>query len=324
MPNSANTSALSALWGAISQRQNVRNYGVWVFFLLSLAITAWFTPGFLSWGTLDNTLIQAFPVLLVALGMTMVMSSGGIDISVGAIMAIAGAVSGRLYTSNAGLAPSVAGGILAGGLCGLFNGTLISKFKIQPIIVTLVVMIAGRGLAQTILGKPSVSFSFNSSLNVLGQYKIAGLPIQIVIMITAVAMMFFVVKKTVFAKHVEAIGDNPRAARLVGINILQTTACVYVLCSILCAVAGIMKVALTGGVNAAGLGKFIELDAIAAVAIGGTSFSGGRARIFGTVIGAIIIPLVTVIAGMNDMRDHHAMIFKAVIVIGVLLVRRER
>jgi ribose/xylose/arabinose/galactoside ABC-type transport system permease subunit len=308
----------------MAQRQNVRNYGIWIFFLLSLAITAWFTPGFLSLGTLDNTLVQAFPVMLVALGMTMVMSSGGIDISVGAIMAIAGAVTARLYASNAGLAPSVAGGMLAGGLCGLFNGALISKFKIQPIIVTLVVMIAGRGLAQTILGKPTRDFSFTSSLNALGQYKIAGLPIQIVIMIAAVAMMLFVVKKTVFAKHVEAIGDNPTAARLVGINILWTTVGVYVLCSILCAVAGIMKVAISGGVNAAGLGKFIELDAIAAVAIGGTSFSGGRAKIFGTVIGAIIIPLVTVIAGMNDMQNHHAMIFKAVIVIGVLLANRER
>jgi ribose/xylose/arabinose/galactoside ABC-type transport system permease subunit len=295
-----------------------------MFFLLLLAVTAWFTPGFFSLGTLDNVLVQAFPVMLVALGMTMVMSSGGIDISVGAVMAISGAVTARLYIADAGLVPAIAGGMLAGGFCGLFNGTLISKFKIQPIIVTLVVMIAGRGLAQTILDKPSLDFSFHSSMNALGQYRILGLPVQIVIMAGVVAAMLFLVRKTVIAKQVEAIGDNSTAARLVGINILKTTVFVYVLCSLLCAVAGVMKVARTGGVNAAGLGQLIELDAIAAVAIGGTSFSGGKARVLGTVIGAVIIPLVTVIANMNDMRDHHAMIFKAVIVIGVLWARREK
>ena len=308
----------------IARSRIVRNYGVLIFFLLLIAVSALFTPGFLSLGTLDNTLVQAFPIMLVALGMTMVMSSGGIDISVGAIMAVSGAVSARLYIAGAGLAPSAAGGMLAGGLCGLFNGTLISRFRIQPIVVTLVAMIAGRGLAQTILGKPSLAFPLNSSINALGQYKIAGLPIQVVILLIAVATMLFMVKKTVFAKHVEAIGDNPTAARLVGINILRTTVRVYVLCSIMCAIAGIMKVARTGGVNAGGLGRLIELDAIAAVAIGGTSFSGGRARILGTVIGAVIVPLVTVIANMNDIPDHYAMIFKAAIVIAVLWSHRDQ
>jgi ribose/xylose/arabinose/galactoside ABC-type transport system permease subunit len=313
----------SGFRGTFCERTFLDNYGVLVFFLLLIAVSAFFTPNFLATTTLVNTLVQAFPVMLVALGMTLVMSSGGIDISVGAIMAISGAVAVRLYTANAGLVPAVAGGILAGGLCGLFNGTLIAKFKIQPIIVTLVVMIAGRGLAQTILGKPEVTFSF-TSFEALGLYTIAGLPIQIVILAVAVALMLFVVKRTVFAKHVEAIGDNPRAARLVGINILITTACVYVLCSVLCGIAGIMEAARAGGVNGDLLGKLIELDAIAAVAIGGTSFSGGRARIWGTVMGAVIVPLVTVIANMNNIPDHYSMIFKAIIVIAVLWVRPEK
>jgi len=323
MPNSAGTSPLSVardLWNSIAQRQIVKNYGTLMFFLLLIAVSAFFTPNFLSMGTLTNTLVQAFPVMLVALGMTLVMSSGGIDISVGAIMAISGAVSARLYTSNTGMVPSVAGGILAGGLCGLFNGTLISRFKIQPIIVTLVTLIAVRGLAQTVLGRPELPFSF-TSLNALGHYKIAGLPIQVIIMIVAVATMLFVVRSTVFAKHVEAIGDNPRAARLVGINILFTTVCVYVICSVLCGIAGIMEAARTGGVNANVLGRLKELDAIAAVAIGGTSFSGGRARVLGTAVGAIIVPLVTIIACMNGMPVHYSLIFKAIIVIAVLWAR---
>ena len=326
MANNAKSSTPSAVGDfhrTLRKMKLVKNYGVLVFFLLLIAVSACFTPNFLAMGTLVNTLGQAFPVMLVALGMTLVMSSGGIDISVGAIMAISGAVAARLYTSNAGLVPSVAGGILAGGLCGLFNGTLISRFKIQPIIVTLVVMIAGRGLAQTILGKPEVTYSF-TSFEAIGLYKIAGIRIQLVILAVAVAMMLFVVKRTVFAKRVEAIGDNPTAARLVGINVMLTTACVYVICSVLCSIAGIMEAAQAGGVNANLLGKLVELDAIAAVAIGGTSFSGGRAKIPGTVMGAVIVPLVTVIANMNDIPDHYSMIFKAIIVIAVLWARQER
>ena len=325
MPNSAGTSPRSVagdLWKSIARRQIVKNNGTLVFFLLLIAVSAFFTPNFLSMDTLTNTLVQAFPVMLVGLGMTLVMSSGGIDISVGAIMAISGAVSARIYVADAGVAPAVAGGILSGGLCGLFNGILVARFKIQPIIVTLVTLIAVRGLAQTVLGKDVLPFD-DTPLNALGHYTIAGLPIQVIIMIVAVAMMLFVVRRTVFAKHVEAIGDNPTAARLVGINILLTTAWVYVLCSILCSIAGIMESAQGGGVNANRLGRLIELDAIAAVAIGGTSFSGGRARVLGIALGAIIVPLVTIIARMNGMPVHYSLIFKAIIVIAVLWARSE-
>ncbi len=300
-----------------------------VFFLVLIVLNAFITPNFFSCGTLVNTLVQAFPIVLVALGMTMVISSGGIDISVGAIMAIGGVVATRLFTSEmacfnsgAGLALSIACGIVAGGLCGLFNGTLVSRWRIQPIVVTLVVMIAGRGLAQTILGKPVVSL-FLTPFNTVGTYQLPGdVPVQIVIMLAAVAVMFFVSSKTVFARHVEALGDNPRAARLVGINTVAVTTGVYVLCGILCAIAGIMEAARTAGANAKLLGMNAELDAIAAVAIGGTPFSGGRARIIGTVTGAIVVQLVTVIVNMNDIQFHYSLIFKALIVVIALWVRK--
>ena len=133
-----------------------------------------------------------------------------------------------------------------------------------------------------------------------------------------------IVKKTVFAKHVEAIGDNPRAARLVGINTLTTTIGVYVVCSVLCAIAGIMGAARGGEVNAATLGLFIELDAIAAVAIGGTPFSGGRARIMGTVVGAIVVILVGVIVNMNNIPAHYSLVFKALVVVVAMWAQRKQ
>jgi len=301
-----------------------RDHGATVFFLALIALSALITPNFLSFGTLENTLVQVFPVMLVALGMTLVISSGGIDISVGAIMAISAAVLARLYTSGVGLAPSIGCGILAAGLCGLFNGILISRFRIQPIIVTLVVMIAGRGLAMRVQGQLSTSLEY-TPLGNFGLYKVADkVPVQIVIMLAAVAIILFVVKKTVFAKHVEAIGDNCRAARLVGINTLATTIGVYTVCGIMCAIAGCMEAARIGAVNVAQLGLFIELDAIAAVAIGGTPFSGGRTRILGTVVGAVVVGLVTVIVNMNDIPSHYSMVFKALIVVVAMWTQRKK
>ena len=334
MGHSTTTSTASArnesLFRSIGAWGIFRRHGAVVFFLVLIVLNAFITPNFLSWGTLENTLVQAFPILLIALGMTMVISSGGIDISVGAVMAISGVVSTRLFTSETacfnsgagGLALSVGCGIVAGGLCGLFNGTLISRWRIQPIVVTLVVMIAGRGLAQTILGKPVVSL-FLTPFNSMGTYRLADtVPVQIVIMLVAVAIMFFVSRKTVFARRVEAMGDNPRAARLVGINTTAVTTAVYVLCGALCAVAGIMEAARTGGANAKLLGLSLELDAIAAVAIGGTPFSGGRARIIGTVMGAVVVQLVTVIVNMNGMRFGYSLVFKALIVVIALCAQR--
>ncbi len=308
---------------SLARRDTLGNIAAAAFLPALIVVSALITPNFLSTGTLETTLVQVFSVMLVALGMTLVISSGGIDVSVGAIMAISGAVSARLYTSGTGLVTSVGCGIIAAGLCGVFNGVLISKFRIQPIIVTLVVMIAGRGLAMRIQGQLAVSLEYTAFGN-LGLYKVMDkIPIQIVIMLVAIMIMLLIVNKTVFAKHVEAMGDNCRAARLVGINALTTTIGVYGLCGVLCAIAGNMEAARIGTVNVAKLGLFVELDAIAAVAIGGTPFSGGRARIMGTVVGAIVVGLVTVIVGMNNIPSHYSMVFKALIVVVAMWAQKR-
>jgi len=301
-----------------------RNYSVAMFLLVLIALSASVTPGFTSFGTLEITLVQVFSVMLVALGMTLVISSGGIDISVGAIMAISGAVTVKLYTLGVGWAPSVGGGIAAAALCGLFNGVLISRFRIQPIIVTLVVMIAGRGLARRIQAAPVTSLE-STPFGAFGLHRIGGVvPVQLVIMAIAIGVVLFIVNKTVFAKQTEAIGDNPRAARLVGINTFATTVGVYLGCAILCAVAGIMAASRGGELNAATLGMFIELDAIAAVAIGGTPFSGGKARVVGTVAGAIVVGLVEVIVTMNKIPSEYSMVVKALIVVLAMWAQRKR
>jgi galactofuranose transport system permease protein len=326
MADSEKTAALATsagLQGAASGMKFIKNYSMVIFFLLLIVLNARFTPNFLSTGTLDNTLRQVFPIMLVALGMTLVISSGGIDISVGAIMAVSAAVIARCYTADMGVILSVGCGVLAAGLCGLLNGVLISKFKIQPIIVTLIVMFAGRGVAQMILGEFPVSL-MGTPFETFGRERLGSVPVQVLLMIPAVAIMFFVVKKTVFARRVEAIGDNRRAARLVGINIFSVTVGVYVLCAVLCAIAGAMEAARGGRVDAGRLGMYIELDAIAAVAIGGTCFAGGRARILGTVFGAVLVQLVTVIVNMNNIQYHYSLILKAIVLIAAVWARREK
>ncbi len=318
------TAAGNGLRKFIAMTDLFSSYGIIFFFLALIILNAFITPNFLSIGTLENTLVQVFPVMLVALGMTFVISSGGIDISVGAIMAISGAVSARLFTLGVGLAPSIGCGIVAAGLCGLLSGVLIAKFRIQPIIVTLVVLIAGRGLAQIVLGELFTSLLF-TPFGDLGRVRLAdAIPVQIVITLAAIAIMLFIARKTVFAKHVEAIGDNCRAARLVGINTVSVTIGVYVLCSILCGIAGNMEAARVNVVNVGSLGVLIELDAIAAVAIGGTPFSGGRARILGTVFGAVVVQLVTVIVNMNDIPFHYSLMFKALIVVIALWAQGKK
>ncbi|MHC4199481.1 MAG: ABC transporter permease [Planctomycetota bacterium] len=325
MPDSAEAPAAGE-----SARESVNwtelfgKYGTVIFFVVLIALNAFITPNFVDMGTVRNTLLQVFPVMLVALGMTMVISSGGIDISVGAIMAIAGAVMARLYTSGVGLAPALLCSAVAACLCGLLNGILVARFKIQPIIVTLGVMIAGRGGAHIIAGKLSTSL-YLTSFATFGGYRIGGeVPVQIVLMGLVIGAMYFVVTKTNFAKRVEAIGDNARAARLVGINTALVTVGVYLLCAFLCAIAGNMEAARNSCVNVRSLGKLIELDAIAAVAIGGTPFSGGRARILGTVLGAIVVQLVTIMVTMNGIPFNYSLVFKAVIVVIALWAQRKR
>lgn len=312
------------VWRRSDLQGYLHKYGTLFFFVLLLILNTFITPNFLSVGTLRNLLLQVYPIMLVSLGMTLVISSGGIDISVGAIMSIAASVTARLYSSGFGLIPSLIAGLLAACVCGFFNGFMVARFHIQPIVITLILMIAGRGLAQIILGELFLSF-YGTPFAELGIYRIGNvIPIQVIIMLLLIAVIGFIVRTTVFARHVEAIGDNYRATRLSGVNIPLVIIGVYVICGALCGVAGILEAARINAVNAASLGLLIELDAIAAVAIGATPFSGGKARVMGTVIGALIVQLVTIIVNMNNIQFHYSLVIKAIIIILALYLQKER
>lgn len=289
-----------------------------------LAINAAFTPHFVDTGTLRNFLLQIHPTLLVAIGMTLVIATGGIDISVGAVMALSASVTGRVYTAGAGLVPALLAGIATGCACGLFNGFLVAKFRIQAIIVTLILMIGGRGLAQIVLGELFLS-TYGTGISTLGSFTFFGLvPIQVVIMAVVSGLALFAVERTLFGRYIQTLGDNPNAARLVGIRIPVYLMMVYTICGLLSGVAGILEGARINAINAGTLGLLIELDAIAAVAIGATAFQGGKPLIGGTLVGASIVQLITMMVNMNDIPFNYSLIVKAAIVIGALYIQRER
>ncbi len=279
-----------------------------------------FTPNFASVNTLRNLAIQVTSSLLVALGMTWVIASGGIDISVGSVMALVSMVSAKLV--GIGAVQSITIGIITGILSGVLAGAIIAKFNIQPIIVTLSLMIGIRGVAQIIndskilrLDSPEYVF--------IGRHRIFGeIPIQVVIAFVAIIIMYFISSRMVFGRKIQAVGENHKATELVGINTFVVKIGIYATCAFLASIAGVIDTARISASDANILGSMIELDAIAAVAIGGTPMNGGKPNIIGTVFGALIIQVITTMVNMNNISFEYSLILKAIIIILALWAQR--
>lgn len=245
---------------------------------------------FLTPENLLNVLRQNSMLGLVALGMTFVILTGGIDLSVGAILAVAGVVAANL--ADQGLMIAVVAAVAAAAVLGLINGLVIAKARIQPFIVTLAMMIAARGLALAATGEQSVRITgTNESFTWLGRGSIGFLPVPIIILIIAFAIGWLVLNHTRFGRNVLAVGDNDEAARLMGLNISRVTVIVYVISGALAGLAGVILASRLGtGQPVAGSGW--ELDAIAAVVIGGTLLTGGQGSIVSTLTGVLLLGVI--------------------------------
>ncbi len=295
------------------------NNGSLIFLFLMMIFNSMFTPNFLNINTFWNLIIQSSTVILVAMGMTFVISSGGIDISVGSIMAISGMVAARLLP-EVGVIPALLISLFVGVLFGLLNGFIISTFNIQPIIVTLGVMISGRGIAK-IIGDGNILSISDSSFSNIAMTRLAGVPIQLLYVIIICAVFFFVAKKTVFARYIEAMGDNFNASVLSGIKTKKMIIYIYCLSGFMAAMAALLTIARAGAADPDTLGVSAELNAIAAVAIGDTPMSGGKARIIGTLIGALILQLITITFNMNDIPYDWSLVAKTVIIILAVFIQ---
>jgi ribose/xylose/arabinose/galactoside ABC-type transport system permease subunit len=297
-------------------------YGALVALILLLIANAILTPNFFELQNFSNILLQVAPTVLVAVGMTLVIATGGIDLSVGSVMAVASAVAA--ISLDLGVAQAVLLALLAAFAVGAFNGALITGFRIQPIIVTLATLITVRGVAQVLSnGGQLIPFS-NPSFEYLGKGVVGAVPVQIIIMALVVALGVFLARMTNFGRYVAAVGGNEAAARLAGIRVHRTKIIVYALSGLLAGLAGLIETARLGASDAQKVGLNIELDAIAAVVVGGTPLAGGRATIVGTVIGALIMQTLTTSFNMNRISFAWSLVIKAVIIIVAVYIQRPK
>jgi ribose/xylose/arabinose/galactoside ABC-type transport system permease subunit len=297
-------------------------YGALAALVLLVAVNSVFTPNFFDLNNFRNILLQVAPTVLVAVGMTLVISTGGIDLSVGSLMAIASAVAATSLDWGAGLAVLLA--LAAAALAGAFNGALITGFRIQPIIVTLALLISGRGVAQVLSnGGQLIPFS-NAPFEYLGKGVVAGVPVQVLVMAVVVGVAVFVMRATPFGRYVVAVGGNEAAARLAGIRVHRTKVMVYALSGLLAGLAGLIETARLGASDAQKVGLNIELDAIAATVVGGTPLTGGRATVLGTLVGALIMQVITTGFVMNGISYAWSLVIKAAIIIVAVYIQRPK
>lgn len=267
-------------------------------------------------------LTQVATIVIVATGMTIVIATSGIDLSVGALMAIAGQVAPIIFLGpiaerfGMGVANVLALIIplVAAGAFGLMNGMMITKLRFQPIIATLVVFIGGRGIAQ-VLTNGYLQVFRNPDFQYIALGRPLGLPTQVYIMFGVVVLAALLMGRTTFGRYVLAIGGNERAARLAGVPVNRVKNLVYVLSGVLAGIAGLIVVAINGASDANLNGLNMELDAIAATAVGGTSTAGGQASILGTLLGALLIQLMRYTLLSIGVPYEFALVINAVIIL---------
>ena len=327
---------------AISASSLLRNVLAWPLLwpVLTLGLlllgNGLFNPGFLQlqwrdghlYGNLIDILNRAAPLMLVAMGMTLVIAVRGLDISVGAVLAIAATVATWTLGQalDAGLSGpwplllAISSALLAALLCGLWNAALVVKAGMQPIIATLVLMVAGRGIAQ-LISDGQILTVYYAPYAWLGTGFVLGLPVAVWIAMLVLAALLLLISRTALGLFLRAIGHNPAAAHGVGIRTHTITVAVYVFCALCAGIAGLLVSANVSSADANSAGQLYELDAILAVSLGGTLLSGGRFSLAGSVIGALIIQTLTTTIYALGVPPQVSMLVKAVLVFAVLLLQ---
>lgn len=284
---------------------------------------------FFEIGNLTDILRQVSVIGIISLGMTLVILTGGIDLSVGSVLALSTALVASLLTRNwAPGAPTVqmmlaiAAAVLACGLVGALNGLVVARLQVQPFIVTLASMIGVRGLAKWFTANENIDIGFGQDIAAQFAGIFRDKAVVIGSYVAAAILFWILLSKTVFGRHVRAIGDNPTASIYAGLPILKTQLWVYSLTGLLAGFAGVLYAAENhqGNPNA---GIAYELDAIAAVVIGGTRLSGGQGTIAGTIIGTLIMGVLTNILRLNNIDSNVEMMIKAVIIVLAVAVQRK-
>lgn len=311
------------LWGRTVLLKQWSNY-LTLFVLLFLAIFGTLTsPYFLDSRNLVNILLQSSINAIVAIGMTFVIITGGIDLSVGSVLALSGVIMGFMSKGGYGVFPTIIVGMGVGALFGWINGFLVDKGKIPPFIATLGTMSITRGLALILTGGLTL-YGLSEGFKQLGSGYIFGfIPNPIIITFIVFFAAHFILTRTAFGLYVYAIGGNEEATRLSGIDVSKYKTYVYIISGVCAAIGGII---LNARLNSAEpiAGSGYELNAIAASVIGGCTLSGGEGTVFGTIIGAIIMGMLQNILNLLNIQAYYQQLVIGLVIIGAVLMDRLR
>lgn len=284
---------------------------------------------FFQLGNLTDILRQVSVIGIISLGMTLVILTGGIDLSVGSVLALSTALVASILTRSwmaatplLHMAVAIAAAVIACGLVGALNGLVVARLQVQPFIVTLASMIGVRGLAKWFTANENIDIGFGRDVAARFADIFRDKAVVIGSYVAAALLFWVLLSKTVFGRHVRAIGDNHTAALYAGLPIFKTEVWVYGLTGLLAGFAGVLYAAENhqGNPNA---GVAYELDAIAAVVIGGTRLSGGQGTITGTIIGTLIMGVLTNMLRLNDIDSNVEMMIKAVIIVAAVALQRK-
>jgi ribose/xylose/arabinose/galactoside ABC-type transport system permease subunit len=295
---------------------------------LLVALNAFMNPGFLAiewreghlYGSLIDILNRAAPLALVAAGMTLVIAARGLDISVGAVVAIAAATAALVVGTTTSLGLAIAAALGAALLCGLWNGALVVGVGMQPIIATLILMVAGRGVAQLITNGQIITIYY-APYDFLGNGFLLGLPFAALLAAAVIGLLHVLLTVTPLGLFIRAIGVNPVAARIAGVRARPITLSLYAFSGLMAGVAGLIISSNVKSADANNAGQLLELDAILAVTLGGTALTGGKFSLVGSVLGALIIQTLTSTIYSLGVPPEVNLVFKAALIFAVMLLQ---
>ncbi|MDV2402412.1 ribose ABC transporter permease [Vibrio cholerae] len=290
--------------------------------LFLVVVVSFLNPNFFTVDNILNILRQTSVNAIIAVGMTLVILTAGIDLSVGSVLALCGAFAATLVAMEVPVLIAVPTALLAGAALGAISGIIIAKGKVQAFIATLVTMTLLRGVTMVYTDGRPISTGFTDTADTFAWFGTGyalGIPVPVWLMVVVFAGAWYLLNHTRFGRYVYAVGGNEAATRLSGINVDRVKIGVYAICGLLASLAGIIVTSrLSSAQPTAGMGY--ELDAIAAVVLGGTSLMGGKGRIMGTLIGALIIGFLNNALNLLDVSSYYQMIAKAVVILLAVLV----
>jgi len=302
-------------------KNSLLKYKSLIGFLILCMVISVITPRFLTIPNIKNVFTQVSVNAVIAIGMSFVILTGGIDLSVGSILAVSGAVAASIIKSTGNIYLAIIVALAIGSMVGLINGVLISKGKIQAFIVTLATMTIFRGVTYVYTNGTPIS-GLGESFSVIGNKTVLGLPIPVVFTIIVFGLAYYILSQTRYGRYLYALGGNEDSARLSGINTNKIKTLVYVICGAAAALSGIIVTSRIGSASPnAGVG--FELDAISAVVLGGTSLSGGEGSVVGTIIGALIIGVLNNGLNLVNVSPFYQAIIKGLVILLAVIVEKK-